>query len=671
MFGCAWRSDVQEGCLEDNGLEVGGGDELSEGSASVTVRLLGKPQIEIGGTRKAGLSDKALILLALLAVEFDGSATRRQLEHWLWEDAPPQNASSNLRWLVSAIGRWGRANGATLLDSSYRLIKLDRRLAVDVGRLRGASWGEAGADAQELLDLYRGPFLAGLDEDTRPELTALIRWHRGALQERFLDCVLAMAGRLEGDIGDSLLRSAQRWAPTDERLARAMLLHVYRQKGPKAVETEYALLRARLQTELGAAPERSTAVLAAQLLPSLASIIGPDEPGLVDLANRDIPRLALLPPVAPLGAPPRAIALAEALIDDVVLRLCRERSFTLYAPHTVRQIVGAAARDAAPLAATFLGSTRLLPAGRGGHRLTLALTYIPTGEILLGEQFPFEEGELEYRSLELAALIARKVATAVRSAEMAAYRNSGTGSAYIHALLGARNTRPFDLRALRRARAHFAQALALAPNYVPALTGLARTLTKERLALRRSEPELVQQASAIAERASIIDPEDPEGWREQAQARLYLYDIDGSLALVDQAVTRARHHADILAEKADILTHASRSDEAKTTIEEALRLNPMPPDWYWWVLGTADYFLGHYAAATQSLLRIRTIPGASRLTAAAAAMAGDTETATRYRRRWLELYPDSRVADIPKFMPHANRQDMRHFMHGVRRAGFP
>jgi hypothetical protein len=45
--------------------------------------------------------------------------------------------------------------------------------------------------------------------------------------------------------------------------------------------------------------------------------------------------------------------------------------------------------------------------------------------------------------------------------------------------------------------------------------------------------------------------------------------------------------------------------------------------------------------------------------------------AARYRRRWLELYPDSRLADVPKFMPHADRQDVQHFIDAARRAGFP
>lgn len=642
---------------------------------SVTLRLFGRPHVEVDGVIGGRLPEKAYLLLALLLLEFQGTASRDQLEALLWENATADRAATSLRGLLAVIRRWERANRVALIGTSRSEVTLSADLDCDLDWLRDASPIETTRELDNILDIHRGPLLGETSADMGPQGSALLLQHRNVLEERFVNLVLPAAERSGGEQGERLLRLLLRGSPDNERLARALLLHLHREKGAQAVEQEYEALRLRLEGEYGVAPSTETLGLIAQLLPQRA-IIGDAAPLVAAAGSRPVdqgvPRLALLPPLTPLGAPPRTVALAQALIDDVVLQLCRERSFALFAPYTVRQLDGANPVSAvAPLAATFVGSTRLLPAPGGGYRMTVSVIHAPTQAILCVDEFGFDEADLELRSFEIASLIGRQIAAAIASAELATYHTTGSASAYVHTLLGMRDLLPFDLKALRRAHNHFARALRLSPDYVPALTGLARTLTKERLALRRSEPDLVMRASAIAERATGIDPSNAEAWREQAQAHLYLNDIEGSLAFIEIAADRARHHADILAERADILTHASRSAEAKTTIEAALRLNPMPPDWYWWVKGTAEFFLGRYGEAVESLVLIKTIPGASRLTAAAAAMAGQDAIAALYRRQWLELYPDSRIADIPKFMPHADRRDMQHFIDGVRRAGFP
>jgi|GEM_PF-2037822 len=644
---------------------------------SVSIRLFGRPHIEVDGVVRERLPEKAYLLLALLLLEFQGRASRLQLEALLW-GANGDRAAASLRGLLAEMRRWQRANGAQLFEADRLDVSLAPGLDSDVRWVREAAPIDNARQLDEALGMCAAPLLSDITAEIGTSLSALLLQHRNVLQERFLALMLPAAERIGGEQGERLLRLLHRGAPDDESIARALLLHLHREKGPLAVEEEFGALRARLDADFGVAPSQETLSLVAHLLPRaaaapVAGAVSPGTPGsILQGPDSGIPRVALLPPLIPLGAPPRTAALAQALIDDVVLQLCRERSFALFAPYTARQLDGANPIAAvAPLAATFVGSTRLLPAPGGGYRLTVLLTHAPSQQILFAEQFPFEESRLDEQSCEVAMVISRQLASAIATVEMGGYRTTGAASAYVHTLLGMRHLKPFDLKALRRARNHFARALNLSPNYVPAMTGLARTLTKERLALRRNEPDLVMRAAAIAERASGIDPSSAEAWREQAQAHLYLNELDASLDFIDMAADRAAHHADILAEKADILTHASRSAEAKVAIDAALRLNPLSPEWYWWIKGTAEFFLGRYGEALESLMVIKAIPGASRLTAAAAAMAGNDAVAARYRRRWLELYPDSRVADIPKFMPHADRRDVQHFMDGVRRAGFP
>lgn len=637
------------------------------------LKLLGEPHVEAAGARLGGLPEKAFVLLALLLLEYRGAASRDRLQTDLWEHSSRDKAAASLRWLLSSIRGWEHTHGQTLVHTTRTAVSLQPNLNIDVAVLLDSPALETQPQLEAMLRLYGGPLLQDLASDMGPQLSATLAQHRALLQGRFIALILAAAERSPGEQAERLLRQLQRMVPDDERVTRALLLHLHREQGDRAVAQEFESFKHRLKAEYEVDPSVETLALAAQLMPHRVPATAVDTVAAALTANEPaIPKVAILPPTVPLGAPARLVTLGQALVEDVVLYLCRARTFALFAPYTARQLDGAEPVTAvAPLGATFVGSTRLLPAAGGGYRLTFSLIHAPSRQILFADQFAFDEDDLERRAYELAQVVGQQVSFAIQETALATHRATGSNSAYVQTLLGLRQLQPFDLKALRRARGHFAQALELSPNYVPALTGMARTLTKERLALRRSEPELVAKASAIAERASDIDPTDPETWREQAQARLYLHDIDSSLEFSERATTGARHYADILAEKADILTHASRSAEAKATIEQALRLNPMPPDWYFWVKGTAEFFLGQHAEALNSLLQIKTIPGASRLTAAAAAMAGEMAIAARYRRRWLELYPDSRLADVPKFMPHADRQDVQHFIDAARRAGFP
>jgi TolB-like protein len=364
--------------------------------------------------------------------------------------------------------------------------------------------------------------------------------------------------------------------------------------------------------------------------------------------------------------------LADAMVEDVCLQLCRMRTFAMFAPHTARQVAGGEPVLAvAPYNVRYVARTMLLPRADGGLRLSLSLTRTSSGSIVFAEQFDFDEAVIGVRFAELAETIAAQVARMIERVEIGTYRRTGAASAYVQYLLGTKVLDAHDLKRLRRARHHFARALDLEPNYVPAMTGIARTLTKEALALRRADRELPARAMDLADQATRIDPLDPNAWREKAAASLYLHDLDSSLGYLDAALSRAQHHADIIAEKAEVLVHASRPREARQLMDEAMALNPLPPDDYYWTLGSAEFFLGRYEQSVSALRRMRNVDSASRLMAAAAAMMGDMDTATRSRKRWMRIYPNLRTDAFGKFMPHSSKSDVERFLEALRRAGFP
>ena len=85
--------------------------------------------------------------------------------------------------------------------------------------------------------------------------------------------------------------------------------------------------------------------------------------------------------------------------------------------------------------------------------------------------------------------------------------------------------------------------------------------------------------------------------------------------------------------------------EAIACIEKALRLNPHPPSWYFWILGFAQYAAGQYEAAVKTLRNEATYRTESRrLLAAALAQLGRLEEARDEAKLYLAANPHFRIS---------------------------
>src|SRR5260221_8525133 len=76
------------------------------------------------------------------------------------------------------------------------------------------------------------------------------------------------------------------------------------------------------------------------------------------------------------------------------------------------------------------------------------------------------------------------------------------------------------------------------------------------------------------------------------------------------------NHADAWAMSSELMVACGRSADALSHIQKALRLNPHPPDWYYWFLGTAQYLDRQYDRAINTLRRDETYRTLSRRTLA-------------------------------------------------------
>ena len=235
--------------------------------------------------------------------------------------------------------------------------------------------------------------------------------------------------------------------------------------------------------------------------------------------------------------------------------------------------------------------------------------------------------------------------TVPRTVGAASFSSSWTGSSgsSLHATKSSRTRRPItsssrdrDICAsstCRTCAGHGASSRrrsAPAPDFVPAISGLARTYQREWLLLARGDSELLAEAERLARLALEIDPDDARGYRELGVCTLYAGRFDESLEALRQAEMRNPQYADLLVGlcgRAAARLRASRrlrrspSDRAQSAL----------PGPYWWTAGGANFHLQRYAEAIECMSRMRDQSPAYRLLAASWAMLGDRATGVRLR----------------------------------------
>lgn len=383
-----------------------------------------------------------------------------------------------------------------------------------------------------------------------------------------------------------------------------------------------------------------------------------------------------MPPASgPEGFDPLEMCIARSLVHDVSLTLCKSRLYEVIAPFTARRLAGSRDLAAFPaVASDFQVRTQVNPSlSRDLYAvLSLDLVVTRTGESIYRHEVELQSALLLDVHYLLGAMLTEQICGKIARQEIFEFRRTGAPpSAYVHYLIAMDYADRKDLASLRRAQRSLIRSSRLAPDYVPALSQLARTKTLEWLERGSPDRTLLTEARHLAERAQLYDPTNSASLREIGHAALYLHDLDTALASFEAAQNFAPNHADLLADQADVLTHASRHDEAEAKIARAFALNPLAPDDYYWVGGAISFFRGRYDEALNRLTTMQSPGLALRLMAACAAMNDNPEAAARYRNGALQRDPTFTVEKWTSLYPQPNKADTELYLHALRLAGFP
>jgi tetratricopeptide (TPR) repeat protein len=300
---------------------------------------------------------------------------------------------------------------------------------------------------------------------------------------------------------------------------------------------------------------------------------------------------------------------------------------------------------------------------------TCRLTRVATGEVLWAVDLPLDVQRLRNSLGNLARRIAASLTDMIERHELAVSLDDVDPSAYRLYLEGKRHLVGTDLQQLRQARKWFKSAVKRCDSFSPAHAGVSRSLGMEWLVRGMKDHELLDVANQSARTARSLDPSSGRAYRELGFVSLYRRRFDESLELFQEAQNLNPSDADVLVDYSDALSHAGDLDKALDLGLAAFKLNPLPPDYYYWILGSTYYVRQEYEKAIETIDPVRDQHATARLLAASHAMAGDSATARKYAAVVRENFPDFRSEDIRYFVPDRDPAHSELLIEGLQRAG--
>jgi DNA-binding SARP family transcriptional activator/TolB-like protein/Tfp pilus assembly protein PilF len=625
--------------------------------------------------------EKGLLSICFLLTSSSTQKARAELAEFLWGDIPLDKALANLRQTLSRVKNRQDELGIELLLIDQATVSVNvRAFTNDLALLTAVSQTNPHTALEELLQLGRWDFLA------RTEVIGgsgrmWLRTQRDRIKTQMLttlrDAISAMSEGADATvIKEAALRLFEAH-PEDETVYQ-ILGETY--AGEPQLESARHIFESRRKYrwgELPVDPDPQTLSVARRLFERQRSVAPPlreqatPQLEIVPPVPRGPPKLVLLPPVNLASSHQTAVFLSSALLEDITVGLCVLKTVTMVAHYTAEKIALHLDRDAMleRYAINYVLDTRLNFDG-SIYWLFAQLIYAGNDEVIWAERFSMEAQNLPRQHREIAQRIVASVASYIERNEFSRDYFERNPEAYRQYLLGQRHLKRLDLPDIRRARKAFQTALKENPYFSPALSGVARTYHLEWLVTAQGDARLLKLAEEEAGKAIATGQDIVGGYHQFGVAKLYQGAFDESIEAFELAETISPHYADVIADYADTLMHASKPGEALEKVERAIKLNPLSPDLYFWTAASANYSLQRYEDASAYIERMADPSQAARLAAASAAMAGDTRKAKALVRKVKETYPDFKIDTWLSIVPLREQWQKDQYREGLRRAGF-
>ncbi|MBX5154377.1 MULTISPECIES: BTAD domain-containing putative transcriptional regulator [Rhizobium] len=637
--------------------------------------LLGRPRLLAAG-RELPLPEKSYFLFAMLAAEADLELDRETVRRQLWQSEAPEKRAGSLRQLLARIEQSIPAGLPPLLKATRTHIGLAEGWEVDIHILK-----QKAPLAAEDGDILNGELLEGAKSPTQgaEDWLTFERQRIDELRAAHLTRLVETADDRSDEEQVAFARRLLELDPASETAYRALMRIYVRMNDPAAARQSYLKCKSQLKDEFETEPEESTTALARELglipaaQPAAAERPSPAPGAFADLLGQ--PRIIILPPES-IFTDPLMERVGRALLEDVTIGLSQQRGFKVIAAHTSLEILSRSVDPAraVPRALDLSFDYAVYVTIQGREEdvyATCRLTRTTTSEVIWALELPLVMQKISESFAHLTRRIVSSLADTVERHELAMPIGEAPPSAYRLYLEGKRLIAQTDLQHLRQARKWFRSSLNRYENFSAAHAGVSRALGMEWLIRGMQDTELLDEANGAARLAQQSDPNSGRAYRELGFVALYRRRFDESLDYFQQAQDLNPNDADILADYADALCHYGDFDKALDLNNAAFKLNPLPPDYYYWNRGGIHFDRGEYNQAIEALEPVQSKQATARLLAAAHAMAGDMKKAGKYANVVLENFPDFRSEDIRHFVPDRDPRYTETLIHGLQLAGLP
>jgi adenylate cyclase len=326
----------------------------------------------------------------------------------------------------------------------------------------------------------------------------------------------------------------------------------------------------------------------------------------IDLSLPDTPSLAVLP-FANMSADPEQEYFSDGITEDIITALSKIGSLLVIARNSTFTYKGKAVdvkQVSREQGVRYVLEGSVRKAGNRA-RITAQLIDATKGHHLWAERYDRDLEDIFAIQDEITREVVVALDVRLSGGEQARIRSSGTKNleawecVRLAWVLVHRGT-PEDLQEGRRL---CKRAFKLDANYAMAWVVLGWSHHHEAdvgYASTKNPDAALESALECANKALELDPSLADAYSLLGYCHLAKGEHDEAIAKSEKAATLAPNHAEILAETANVLNKSGRPERSLEIINKAMRLCPIYPEWFLYILATAWRLLGQNESAVSA-----------------------------------------------------------------------
>jgi TolB-like protein/Flp pilus assembly protein TadD len=388
--------------------------------------------------------------------------------------------------------------------------------------------------------------------------------------------------------------------------------------------------------------------------------------------GEDKPTVAVLP-FKNLSGDPEQDYFAEGITQDIVTQLARFGGLQVVARLSAFEIDPALE----PVDASRRLQARYVVAGnvrKAGNRVRITAQLIDgeSGAHLWAERYDRELEDIFAIQDEVVHAIAAALGGQVEAAdtERALRKRPGNLAAYDYYLRGMRHFDQYSREDIDEGHRLAEKAVALDPTFARAQS-LFGWFNAAKWWWDVGNKTHLDRAQEYASKAVTLDPKDSVCWGFLANIHVYRREFDLAEHCSAQALKLNPSEIRSTEGYGEVLAHLGRFEEALERLQQIAKLEPMPPTWYWELLGVTLYGLGRFADAAEAFRRmsVHNFWNHAHL-AACYGQLGKTDKAQEHLKAYAADLPSASLdafAESDGF--YKNPEDLELWLDGLRKAG--